>query len=92
MRFNQNKLREMILNSFAGELAKVRNLLIECITNGNLNIYQKARKYQSECITNMKMITNLKPLLKIIENKLKDSECKIEGLIQCQTKVKLNVK
>ena len=92
MRFNQNKLREMILNSFAGELAKVRNLLIECITNGNLNIYQKARKYQSECIMNMKMITNLKPLLKIIENKLKDSECKIEGLIQCQTKVKLNVK
>ena len=59
---------------------------------GTWTFTKKARKYQSECIMNMKMITNLKPLLKIIENKLKDSECKIEGLIQCQTKVKLNVK
>ena len=38
-----------------------------------------------------KMMTNVKLLLKMIENKPKACECEIECLIQCQTKVKLNV-
>ena len=52
--------------------------------NINLNVYWLWSLFS-------KMMTNVKLLLKMIENKPKACDCEIECLIQCQTKVKLNV-
>ena len=48
-------------------------------------MWHKGIKYQTECVTNMKFF------LKVINNKAVFSECENEYLIECQTKVKLNV-
>ena len=48
-------------------------------------IVQKGIEYQTERVKNMKLF------LKILENIPKFSECEIECLMECQTKVKLNV-
>ena len=56
----------------------------ECITNLNLSVYPNGSYFLTECITNMKLF------LKTIKNKSNASKCKIQCLIECQTKVKLN--
>ena len=52
--------------------------------NINLNVITIVKLFS-------KMMTNVKLWLKMIENKPKACDCEIECLIQCQTKVKLNV-
>ena len=57
----------------------------KCVVIVSLIVWQKGIGYQPDCVTNMKLF------LKIIENKPKFSECELQCLIECQTKVKLNV-